>query len=136
MKLYKRGENMNWDEYFNEHLYTRIASKNYFDKEITLYHGSPDLFKTVKPIGINFGNRFEKPSWSIFCFKEFNKAKNWAAFQAFRREYRRNIEKDGKILKKVGFDCNISKGHFTTENSNYVFDKLLSKPIPFNEFSF
>lgn len=46
-----------------------------------LYHGSLTKYdKEIKPTSIDFGNRFQKAGWSIFCWKEKEKAYKWATW--------------------------------------------------------
>lgn len=52
---------------------------------VRLYHGSIELYDTLKPMGFDLGNLFQKPGWSLFCWKEKQLAKNWAVFQLIRK---------------------------------------------------
>lgn len=62
-----------------------------------LYHGSNKNVDVLQPLGIDFGNMFQKAGWSLFCFKSKLFAIKWAIFITVKHECKlRGIK--GKIL--------------------------------------
>ena len=73
-----------------------IVTESIGDGTVTLYHGSANLYKTLEPVALDFGNAFQKPGWSLFCFKKKDIAISWAImrtlYQLLREMKRRNKE--------------------------------------------
>jgi hypothetical protein len=50
--------------------------------KITLYHGSPDKIIDIKDrLGIDLGNRFQSPAWSLFCWNKLDPAISWGIYK-------------------------------------------------------
>ena len=52
---------------------------------ITLYHGSIELYSELKSTGIDLGNAFQDPGWSLFCWTKYDSAIGWAIFCLLRK---------------------------------------------------
>ena len=57
------------DESINESLETRLTT-NIFEKEITIYHGSPTKTSIIYPLSFNAGTKLSKPRMSSFWADE------------------------------------------------------------------
>lgn len=49
-----------------------------------LYHGSRYLFDELRPFGIDFGNSFQDPGWSLFTWTKHSSAMGWGCWEVFR----------------------------------------------------
>lgn len=49
-----------------------------------LYHGSRYLFDELRPFGIDFGNSFQDPGWSLFTWTKHASAMGWGCWEVFR----------------------------------------------------
>lgn len=101
--------------------------------KITLFHGSNKLFDTLEPIGLDFGNKFVEPGWSVFLFKKKEYATNWAICQVLKNNiYRQYIQDDNDDrLFTPGFDAKKYKcllEEYTLDRCLNVLNKL-GKPI-------
>lgn len=67
-----------------------------------LYHGAIDYYKILQPYGLDFGNAFQKPGFSLFTFVDKEDSIGWAVFQVTK-----------KLLEEYGIGktsgCNWSK---------------------------
>lgn len=79
---------------------------------IKLYHGSPYKLEVLKPIGLDLGNRLQKPGWSIFMWKTREEALIWA------------LMKKCQQLKNVFKEQGVSKFHAYW---NYENDKVMMR---------
>ena len=91
--------------------------------KMTLFHGSNKLFDTLEPIGLDFGNKFVEPGWSVFLFKKKEYATNWAIFQVLKNNiYRQYIQDDtDNRLFTPGFDAKKYKCLL----EEYTFDRCI-----------
>ena len=83
--------NFEWIDKYN------ITNESYITESsnITLYHGSVELYSTLKSTGIDLGNAFQKPGWSLFTWTKYDSAVGWAIFcvlKRLNREYDIQIE--------------------------------------------
>ena len=76
-----------------------VVIENILDTKVTLYHGSDTLYKTLEPVALDLGNTFQKPGWSLFCFKEKDIAINWAIMRALCQLLREMKRKNAPIDK-------------------------------------
>ena len=76
-KLSAATESVGYDDLDDE-----VATESFLGGKIRLYHGSASKFKIIKPTAIDLGNTFSEPGWSIFTFKDYDKAYNWAVYMA------------------------------------------------------
>lgn len=67
-----------------------------------LYHGAVEEYKILQPYGLDFGNAFQRPGFSLFTFVNKNDSIGWAIFQVTK-----------KLLEEYGIGktsgCNWSK---------------------------
>lgn len=93
-----------------------------------LYHGTEQKVDTLKPMGINMGNRFEKPHWATYFWGSFEKAKKWAIYQYFRRVHKQSliyhIDSGGFIVTKQQYD-QLKK--LVGSGYTYVYEAILDK---------
>ena len=50
-----------------------------------LYHGSIDYYDELRPTGVDFGNAFQKPGWSLYCWTKYDYGIGWSIFQCIKR---------------------------------------------------
>ena len=50
-----------------------------------LYHGSTCKFDELRPTGIDFGNTFQEPGWSLFTWTKIDSAIGWAIFCVIKK---------------------------------------------------
>lgn len=50
-----------------------------------LYHGSTCKFDELRPTGIDFGNAFQEPGWSLFTWTKIDSAIGWAIFCVIKK---------------------------------------------------
>lgn len=50
-----------------------------------LYHGSIDYYDELRPTGVDFGNAFQKPGWSLYCWTKYDYGVGWSIFQCIKR---------------------------------------------------
>lgn len=103
-----------------------MENTEYFEEsfgDITLYHGSNKLCETIKPIGLDLGNKFQPPGWSAFYFKNKKFAYNWAIYQTIKNNIFRTYFLDNPnmylpqvehntiriVIEKETYDAIISK---------------------------
>ena len=55
-----------------------------FKLPFKLYHGSTELYDELRPTGSDFGNMFQKPGWSLFCWTKYEYGIGWAIFCVLR----------------------------------------------------
>lgn len=79
--LYKGGVRMNINDFCK-------ATESLKPTLVTLYHGSEKFFKILEPTGLDFGNAFVKPGWSLFCWKTYEEAYCWAVMRALHNVLR------------------------------------------------
>ena len=75
-------------EYLEEGSLPRIIIPKY------LYHGSNALYKTLKCNGIDLGNSFQSPGWSLYTFTDKEYAIGWAIFTTIKNKIWKYIEYD------------------------------------------
>lgn len=63
-------------------------------KKKELFHGSNLDLPYLAASGIDFGNTFNKPGWSLFCWGVKEHAINWAGFTFFDRLTRDSLNKE------------------------------------------
>ncbi len=94
-KLSAATESVGYDDLDDE-----VATESFLGGKIRLYHGSPAKYKILKPTAIDLGNTFSEPGWSLFAFKDYDKAYNWAAFMALKYFIFDMEKKDIKFSKE------------------------------------
>lgn len=66
-----------------------INTESYIEESIKLpgklYHGSIELYDELRPTGIDFGNAFQEPGWSLFTWTNYDAAIGWAIFCLIRK---------------------------------------------------
>ena len=87
--------------------------------KVRLYHGSDEKLKMLKPIGLDLGNTFNKPGWSIFTFKNYDYAATWAAYVSLKkgmrylystdRQFKRDIDKYFDTYMPVAYDTSTNE---------------------------
>ena len=75
---------------------------------LTFYHGSPEKLDKIEPVSFSAGNKFRKPEWAVFMFKQKEMAEDFAFSRAVHIYLKKNmIDKfEGSIMgymEKVGF---------------------------------
>ena len=75
---------------------------------LTFYHGSPEKLDKIEPVSFSAGNKFRKPEWAVFMFKQKEMAEDFAFSRALHIYLKKNnIDKfEGSIMgymEKVGF---------------------------------
>ena len=93
-KLSAATESVGYDDLDDE-----VATESFLGGKIRLYHGSASKFKIIKPTAIDLGNTFSEPGWSIFTFKDYDKAYNWAASGALQSFIHIMKKKDKEFSK-------------------------------------
>lgn len=80
-----------------------VAQESLIDRTITLYHGTAELYKTLEPISLDFGNAFVKPGWSLFCWKTYDEAYCWAMMRALHNVVREMKRRGAPISSCTNF---------------------------------
>ena len=93
-KLSAATESAGYDDLDDE-----VATESFLGGKIRLYHGSSLKYKILKPTAIDLGNTFSEPGWSIFTFKDYDKAYNWAASGALQSFIHIMKKKDKEFSK-------------------------------------
>ena len=110
---------------------------NYFLNEISLpkivvpkylYHGSAWDYKYLLASGIDFGNSFQKPGWSLFTWTKKESAYGWAIFALIKEKIKKyfNYERMGCLLSQTTV--------LTTDSYNSLLENL--DKIPKEEKTF
>lgn len=68
---------------------------------LTLYHGSPEKFDEVKPFAFSNGNRFRKPEWAVFAFRQKEFAMIFAMSYVFHSDVFKDILYDEELDKHI-----------------------------------
>lgn len=69
-----------WEDKYSVHESTILETGLPFK----LYHGSRYLFDELRPFGIDFGNSFQDPGWSLFTWTKHASAMGWGCWEVFR----------------------------------------------------
>ena len=104
------------------------------DGMITLYHGATELYKTLEPIALDFGNAFVKPGWSLFCWKTYEEACGWAVWKALFRYLRRlretgKIAPDAKLSQYIAWDPDKSRIKMTQSGFDFIKTMMSTNPV-------
>lgn len=71
---------------------------------LTMYHGSPYLYKEILPTAFSAGNKlFSKPSWAVFMFRQFESARAYACSQSLGIYFREEFKPEGKKIEKIAY---------------------------------
>lgn len=92
-----------------------------------LYHGAAKKYNTLKPIGLDFGNKYNPPGWSIFLFKKYSYAESWAVNQYMKNIYWRihvGLEKKGITIHKSIFNNKYCKPMLDKESFEYYIQAI------------
>lgn len=94
----------------------------------TLYHGSINKYDILKPLGVDFGNIFQKPGWSLFCWDNYRNAERWAVltFSVCSNEINTIIKKYGNEKIEYRF-IDDNNGIIMTKESLNNIDKYILK---------
>lgn len=110
-----------YDELKNE--LDNNESVNLFSENVIspkkLYHGSYQLFKSLRATGIDFGNSFQKPGWSLFCWMNEDDAIGWSIFCVLR-----NIQKKIPELSGLVLGCKESRIPILDEDKYHQLEKI------------
>lgn len=102
-------------------------SESSFSK-VRLYHGSDTKYKVLKPIGLDLGNTFNKPGWSIFAFKTYDEALNWALYAALQTTIHALRDND-KTFRRETANFPNRVAEFNIINGSAVVDQILIPPL-------
>lgn len=118
-----------------------VAQESLIDGKITLYHGATELYKTLEPTALDFGNAFTKPGWSLFCWKTYEEACGWAVWKSLWR-YLRGLREAGKIAPDVKlsqyitWDPEKSRIKMTQSGFNFIKSTMSTNPIKNNIYGY
>lgn len=102
-------------------------SESSFGK-IRLYHGADSKYKILKPLGLDLGNTFTKPGWSVFAFKTYDEALNWAVYCSLGTTVNALREVD-KTFKRETDNLPSHIAEFDARSGIAVVDQAIIPPL-------
>ena len=63
-----------------------------------LYHADLDEYDILNPVSLDLGNKYNPPGWSLFCFKDYEKAVSYGLGMAIRRAYKKKYGEKMALL--------------------------------------